>query len=310
MQDSNISIGVDIGGTHITCAAVNIQEGRLMEETRSRATYHHESAAEVILESWVKALNHTLSTLDESQLAGIGFAIPGPFDYRNGVSQMEHKFKNLFGLHLPATLNPLLDTRHDLTMRFLNDASSFAVGEAWMGEGRGFNKVVVITLGTGFGSAFIEDEVPVVSGNEVPKEGCLWHLPFRDGIADDYFSTRWFVGEYKKQTGMTIKGVKELMDKTDTDEIARKLFSQFGQNLAACLAVPLQKFGAEVLIIGGNIAHALPLFEKELKKGLENAALPVKIVISRHMENAALIGSARLLEDGFWDKASKRLPNI
>ena len=310
MQDSNISIGVDIGGTHITCAAVNIQDGSLMEETRSRATYHHESSAEVILQSWVKALNHTLAKVNKSQLAGIGFAIPGPFDYRNGVSRMEHKFKNLFGLHLPAALNPLLDTRQDLTMRFLNDASSFAVGEAWVGEGRGFNKVVVITLGTGFGSAFIEDEVPVVSGTEVPKEGCLWHLPFRDGIADDYFSTRWFVGEYKKQTGVTIKGVKELMDKTDTDEIARNLFLQFGQNLAACLAVPLQKFGAEVLIIGGNIAHALPMFKKELEGGLENAAVSVKIVVSRHMENAALIGSARLMESGFWARVSKHLPNI
>ncbi len=305
-----LSIGTDIGGTHITCAAVKIQDGELLTETLSRATYNHEASAETILQSWAKALNSTLSKITESQLAGIGFAIPGPFDYLNGVSKMEHKFKNMFGIHIPSALNPLLTTQEELPMRFLNDATSFAVGESWTGEGRGFHKVVVITLGTGFGSAFIEDGVPVVSGDEVPKEGCLWHLPFKDGIADDYFSTRWFVGEYEKQTGQKISGVKELMDKSSTDALAKGLFIQFGQNLADCLATPLQQFGAEVLIIGGNIAHALPLFGETFREGLEKADVPVKVVVSKHSEHAALIGSARLMDDAFWGKVSARLPNI
>jgi len=305
-----LSIGSDIGGTHITCAAVKIREGELLKETLSRVACHHEAPAETILQSWAKALNSTLSKLDESQLAGIGFAIPGPFDYRNGISKMEHKFKNLYNLHIPTALNPLLTTKKELPMRFLNDAASFAVGEAWLGEGKGFHKVVVITLGTGFGSAFIEDGVPVVSGDEVPKEGCLWHLPFKDGIADDYFSTRWFVGEYEKQAGQKISGVKELMDKTHTDAIAKGLFVQFGQNLADCMAVPLQKFDAEVLIIGGNIAHALSLFGDRFQEGLEKAGVPDKVVVSMHSEHAALIGSARLLDDAFWERVSARLPNI
>jgi glucokinase len=305
-----LSIGVDIGGTHITCAALDIQHGRLLEETRARATYSHEASAETILQSWAQALNETLSLADTTQLAGIGFAIPGPFDYRNGVSQMEHKFKNLFGLHIPTALNPLLQMPKDLTMRFLNDASSFAVGEAWVGEGQGFQKVVAITLGTGFGSAFADHGVPVVSGASVPKEGCLWHLPFKDGIADDYISTRWFIQEYQKLTGETVPGVKELIERTDSDAIARDLFVQFGQNLAECLAVPLQNFEAEVLVIGGNIAHALPLFGDAFRTGLKNAGVSIKIVVSKHMENAALIGSARLLDDSFWEKVSAQFPHI
>ncbi len=305
-----LSIGVDIGGTHITCAALQIQEGRLLEETRARATYSHEASAETILQSWAQALNQTLSLVDTTQLAGIGFAIPGPFDYRNGVSRMEHKFKNLFGLHIPTALNPLLQVPKDLTMRFLNDASSFAVGEAWVGEGQGFQKVVAITLGTGFGSAFTDQGVPVVSGASVPKEGCLWHLPFKDGIADDYISTRWFIREYQKLTGETVAGVKELIERTGFDAIARDLFVQFGQNLAECLAVPLQNFNPEVLVIGGNIAHALPLFGDMFRAGLEKSGISIKIVASKHMENAALIGSARLLDDSFWGKVSAQLPHI
>lgn len=305
-----LSIGVDIGGTHITCAALQIQEGRLLEETRARATYSHEASAETILQSWAQALNQTLSLVDTTQLAGIGFAIPGPFDYRNGVSRMEHKFKNLFGLHIPTALNPLLQVPKDLTMRFLNDASSFAVGEAWVGEGQGFQKVVAITLGTGFGSAFTDQGVPVVSGASVPKEGCLWHLPFKDGIADDYISTRWFIREYQKLTGETVAGVKGLIERTGSDAIARDLFVQFGQNLAECLAVPLRNFDSEVLVIGGNIAHALPLFGDTFRAGLEKSGVSIKIVASKHMENAALIGSARLLDDSFWGKVSAQLPHI
>ncbi|MFN0035235.1 MAG: ROK family protein [Saprospiraceae bacterium] len=305
-----LSIGVDIGGSHITCAAVQIQEGRLIVETLSRKTYHHEAPADVILKSWAEALNRSISKVDESQLAGIGFAIPGPFDYRNGISKMQHKFKYLYGVNIPKALNPLLRTKSDLPMRFLNDATSFAIGEAWLGEGRGFQKVVVVTLGTGFGSAFTDNGVPVVAGETVPKEGCLWHLPFKDGIADDYFSTRWLIGEYQKQTGKKIPGAKELMDKANTDAIAGNLFLEFGQNLADCLAAPLRNFGPEVLIIGGNIAHALPLFEEKFLEDLKKAGASPKVVVSKHSEHAALIGSARLLDDDFWAKVSGSLPNI
>ncbi len=310
MFNKTISIGVDIGGTHITCAAVEIGKGRLLAGSLSRATYHHDGDAATILDRWAFALNSTIDTVDATELAGIGFAIPGPFDYRNGISKMQHKFPQLYGLHIPSALQPLLTTGSDLPMRFLNDASAFAVGEAWLGEGRGFVKVVVITLGTGFGSAFIEHGVPVVKREDVPEEGCLWHLPFKDGIADQYFSTGWFVREWEKTTGETIEGVKKLMNKAGSDEKARALFTAFGHNLAECLSPWLGRFHAEVLIIGGNIAHALPLFGPGLREGLQKAGIAARIAPSKLLEQAALLGSARLLDDGFWTKVSAQLPGI
>lgn len=304
------AIGVDIGGTHISCAALHLPEARLLEPTRSRATYTHDAPAETILKNWAKALNNTLAQIEHGSLAGIGFAIPGPFDYRNGTSKMEHKFKNLLDVHIPTALTPLLQTEQDLTMRFLNDASSFAVGEAWVGEGKPFQRLVAITLGTGFGSAFTHDGVPVVRGKKVPKEGCLWHLPFKKGIADDYFSTRWFLEEYQKRGGEPLPGVKELMAKADTDAVARDLFEQFGANLAECLAGPLQTFEAEALVMGGNISHALPHFGDAFRAGLEKQGVSVQIALSKLKESAALIGSARLLDDVFWEKAPEELPRL
>ncbi|MBP6825082.1 MAG: ROK family protein [Saprospiraceae bacterium] len=310
MKERALSIGVDIGGTHITCAAVHIQEGKLVKGSIARESYDHNAAADVILGRWAAALNHSMSAVEEAQLAGIGFAIPGPFDYRNGISKMQHKFKNLYDIHIPSALNPLLATERDLPMRFLNDATAFAVGEAWLGEGRGFQKVVVITLGTGFGSAFIENGVPVVTGETVPKEGCLWHLPYKDGIADEYFSTGWFTRTYQNHTGKNISGVKELMEKADSDDFIRSIFALFGRNLAECLAAPLRTFGAEILIIGGNISFALPLFEQEFLAGLKAEGLSLKVVVSGLKEHAALTGSARLLDDAFWEQVAAHLPHI
>lgn len=306
----SIAIGVDVGGTHITCSAVNITEGTLLQHTLSREEYSHEDAAPLIFQRWATALNHTLLPLEESDLRGIGFAIPGPFDYRNGISMMQHKFKHLYNIHIPTYLNTLLMEERDLPMRFINDATAFAVGEAWQGEGKNHKKVVVITLGTGFGSAFLEQGVPVVTGMGVPKEGCLWHLPFKNGLADDYFSTRWFVNTYQKQTGEKITGVKTLLEKAETDAGVRALFEEFGQHLAECMAPWLQNFNAEILVVGGNIAHALPFFKGAYEETLHKSGVYVPIVASMLLENAALIGSARLMNDAFWDKVSLNLPTI
>lgn len=310
MLPKQYAIGVDIGGTHISCVAVDLQNAQLPEQTHARATYDHEAPAELILQAWADALNHSCAMLELPTLAGIGMAIPGPFDYRKGVSNMKHKFKNLFGLHIPTAIRPLLGENARLPMRFINDASAFAIGESWQGEGRGYSKVVAITLGTGFGSAFAEDGVPVVEGDQVPKEGCLWHLPFQNGIADEYFSTRWFEGEYLKQTGQQISGVKALIERNGADAVAQQLFKQFGQNLSECLSAPLLTFGAEVLVIGGNISHALPLFGPALHEGFVRAGVTTKVSVSKLKERAAKMGSARLLDEGFWVKVSERLPNF
>ncbi|TNE64634.1 MAG: ROK family protein [Bacteroidetes bacterium] len=310
MANKRWSIGVDIGGTHLSSAVVELSTGQLEEATLARATFSHEAPADTILQQWATGLNDTLAATGRT-LAGIGFAIPGPFDYRNGISKMEHKFKSLYDVHIPTALHPLLHTGgQELPMRFVNDATAFAVGESWMGQGRPYSRVVVITLGTGFGSAFLEADVPVVRGNTVPPEGCLWHVPFRDGIADDYFSTRWFTQTYSRLTGRAVTGVRELVELADSDPRVDQMFEQFGTNLAECLAPWLRNFRAEVLIIGGNIAHTLSRFGPALETGLQAAGGTVKITPSVLWERAALLGSARLLDEPFWNKIAIQLPNL
>lgn len=310
-MEKTIAVGVDIGGTHITCAAISLPEGRLMEDTISRMACSHDAPAARILQTWANALNRTIRMVNAAPLAGIGFAIPGPFDYRNGISAMQHKFKNLYGLNIPDVLKDLLSANRDLPVRFINDATAFGAGEAWKGRGQGFKKVVALTLGTGFGSAFFEDGVPVITGKGVPPEGCLWHLPFKDSIADDYFSTKWFDGAYQKLYGKKLPdGVKTLTDQVDKDPDIQSIFTTFGNNLAECIGPWLQQFGAEMVVAGGNISHTLPYFEKAFHDNLNKKGNNIPLMSSLLLESAALFGSARLLDDVYWEKVKTRLPNI
>ena len=190
----------------------------------------------------------------------------------------------------------------------MNDASSFAVGEAWAGSASKYNRSLSITFGTGFGSAFISNRIPIVDGPEVPKLGCIYHLPYRDGIADDYFSTRGLLGRYKAQTGKELSGVKELAALATTDKTVMDLFTDFGDNAGLFLSTWLKKFNAEVLIIGGNISNAYNLFGDVFELRLKKENCNCKVELSKLKENAALLGSAYLLDDNFWKSVQHALP--
>ena len=264
-----------------------------------------------IFGAWAKALNATMSHIDTEELAGIGFAIPGPFDYRNGVSKMEHKFPDLFEKDIADELQPLLDSDGPLAMRFLNDATSFAVGEAWLGCGQGASKVVVATLGTGFGSAFIDNGVPVVERDDVPGEGCLWYLPYADGIADEYFTTRWFIKHFAEVSGQQVNGAKEVADQARAgDTTAQAVFDHYGKSMGEFLGPWMERFAADVVVLGGNISGAHDLFGPALQSSLEPACPDAAVAVSMLGENAAMIGAARLLDDRFWEQVSIQLPRI
>lgn len=310
MPTSTPAIGADIGGTHISAMTVDAKTGRSFPETHCRISYAHTDTADQILGSWASAIAQTLDRTTGAPAAGVGLAMPGPFDYRNGISNMQHKFGALYGLNIADALRERLPALQNMPIRFINDATAFAMGEAWKGAGRGHSRVVVITLGTGFGSAFLENGVPVVRAPGVPPEGCLWHTPFRGEIAEEHFSTRWFVKAYRERTGMTVDGVKPLMEKAGQDPVVQGLFTEFGHNLARCLSPWLQSFDADILVIGGNISHAFPLFGTVFQQDLTAANVRTAVAVSALREEAAILGSARLLDDAVWEKVSADLPAI
>lgn len=309
-MEKNIGIGVDIGGSHISCAAVDLVTFRILRETLTEKAVDNKAQADEITGIWSDALSDVIKRTGLEKIKGIGFGMPGPFDYVKGISYIKGvaKYEHLFGCNVKEAISRTLKSPEYFPIRFMNDVSAFAVGEALVGKAANVSRSMSVTLGTGFGSAFISDRIPIVDGPEVPKLGCVYHLPYGDNIADDYFSTRWFIGSYKRLTGKELSGVKEFAELADTDKIVRDLFSEFGNNLATFLAPWLIRFNAEILVVGGNISHAYNLFGDVFEKRLKKEGCDCKVALSELKEDAALTGSAFLLNDDFWKSVQHALP--
>jgi glucokinase len=306
------AIGVDVGGSHISSILVDVRKGRVVRDSYSEYKVNNQASANEIIQIWAKTIQKTIDYADLNQIDGIGFAMPGPFDYKNGIALLKGvaKYDSLYGLNIGNELKKVLHLSDAIPFRYINDAMSFAIGETWSGKGAGFDKVVAITLGTGFGSAFVTNGVPVLKGNNVPSMGYVYNIPYENGIADDYFSTRWFVHEYEKRTGEKCHGVKEIADKAEDDKIAKELFIDFGQRLGEFLSPLLKNFNANCLVIGGNISKAYYLFGPCFEEVLKKQCITIDISVSELMETAAMVGGARLIDNDFWLKTQPLVSNI
>jgi glucokinase len=298
------AVGADIGGSHITCALIDLEHQMILPETRATFPVDNTASSDVILGIWSEAVGEAILGIAIDELAGIGFAMPGPFDYVKGIALFERveKYLGLYGVNVSDEIRTRLKLPARIPVRYMNDATAFAVGEAWMGVAEGTKRSVAITLGTGFGSAFIDDGIPVVERNDTPSLGCVWHLPYKDSIADNFFSTRWFVKQYTALSGETMPGVKEIADKARKDPKVAALFAEYGSGIGGFLGPWLNLFHAEVLVIGGNMAGASDLFLPEFEKALAEQDCSTRIGWSELKEDAALIGSARLLNPAYWAK--------
>lgn len=195
-------------------------------------------------------------------------------------------------------------------MRFLNDAIAFGVGEAWIGKAVRVGRVISVTVGTGLGSAFVEQGIPVVEREDVPPKGYIWNLPFNNDLADASFSTRWFIKRYAEKSGNMLAGAKQVAERAATDSLARDVFLEFGRNLGLFLGPLIQKFRAELLVIGGNVSAAYDLFGTALEESLRKQQIGVAIEVSALKEDAALIGSTRLFQDQFWRRVKPLLAKM
>ena len=303
MKNKKIAIGMDIGGGHIKCAGVDLSDNTFIRESIAEAPVDNQAAADVILDVWSSTIGQCIQSIGLENLEGIGFGMPGPFDYVKGIALFEKvlKYESLYGINVAEKIREKLDLPADMPVMFNNDATAFALGEDWVGKGADYQRVVALTLGSGFGSAFIDGGIPVVTGDRVPEIGAMWHLPFKDGIANDYISTNWFIDEYERISGKKMPGVKEIAELYDAEEEVRKLFDVYGRSMGQIIAPWLKSFNAEIVIPGGNITRAFHLYSDSLYDELGPELKDVKIEISELKEDGALLGSARLVDVDYYD---------
>lgn len=294
MKYTPLVLGVDIGGSHITTGIVNVEEQGLVADSIKRKFIDSNASMESILKGWTEIISESLAAYDGS-IKKIGIAMPGPFDYEEGISLIkdQQKFKALYQLNVKQELANRLNIQA-ADIKFINDAAAFMQGEVFCGAAKGYKRALGLTLGTGLGSAI------VIDGKS--KDAELWNSKFLGGIAEDYLSTRWFVGKYKSLTGKELEGVKELAAVVETDAYAKQVFNEFGRGLGHFLADFIKETKTEVVVLGGNISQAFNLFTPHLIANLKAFHLDTEIKITELNEHAALIGAASC-----WDVAFKEI---
>jgi glucokinase len=176
-----------------------------------------------------------------------------------------YKYESLYGSNVKKLLAQNLDIE-EADIMMMNDASCFLQGEIFNGAAAGCNHIIGVTLGTGLGSARFH--------NNKMYDGDLYYTPFKDGTAEDYLSSRWFVKRYKEVTGNIVKDVKELSERMNYDPSVQIVFDEFGNNLGEVLSDYATKHEGKTIVAGGNIMNAWNLFIAKTKQHLANLPLP------------------------------------
>ncbi|WP_256011380.1 ROK family protein [Desertivirga xinjiangensis] len=285
-MSNSIVMGVDIGGSHITAALVDLDTRKVIQHSWIRKSVDSHEDASRIISSWGEAIKKAFSAL-EFEITKVGIGMPGPFDYENGICFIkdQDKYESLYGLNIKELLAEALEVNPD-KIRLMNDAACFLQGEAFGGAAKGFSKIIGLTLGTGLGSSIYSQNTAV--------DANFWNLPFKDSIAEDYLSTRWFIKRYRELSGKVVTDVKYLAKLAISDNDALTVFNEFGTNLGAFLNEFIELEKPEAIVLGGNISNAFNLFEKALRSSINTNFQHIPIFQAKLGEEAALIGASSL----------------
>ena len=179
MIETAQAFGIDVGGSGLKGAPVNLEEGKVADE-RLRIPTPEQSTPEAVADIIKQILDH----YDVPDGVPIGVSFPAPIKPGKPLDFMANLDQSWVGVDIHA----LLRERTGRTVRVVNDADAAGVGEARFGAAKDRKGLVFMTtLGTGIGTAIIMDGV-LVPNTE------LGHLTLKgmdaERYASDYARTR------------------------------------------------------------------------------------------------------------------------
>lgn len=302
--------GIDVGGTTVKLG-IFTQEGKLVDkwEIPTRTECQGENILPDIAGSVKDKMKET--GIPESKIGGIGAGVPAPVKKDGFVEksanlgwtdkEVKKELEKLTGI--PAAIG--------------NDANVAALGEMWMGAGRGFSDIIMVTLGTGVGGGIIVGGRPLCgshgAGGEIGhitvnetetqlcgcgRKGCLEQYASATGIVR--LAERYL--ENEKRDSILRQGkitAKDVFDGAKAgDNVAVKITEQF----ASCLGQALVNLAAildpEAFVIGGGVSRAgdylLDLIKKYFYEKAFYGNKDTKIMLATLGNDAGIYGAAKL----------------
>ena len=260
--------GVDLGGTTVKMGLFN-ESGEVLEKWEIK-TVKDDNGAKIlpdIAESIkAKAAEKNLSNED---VIGVGIGAPGPIDSDGNIYGAPNLGWGTF--NVSETLSKLTGYK----VKTGNDANVAALGEMWMGGGKGYKSIVMVTLGTGVGGGVIIDGKIVAgakgAGGEIGhifmdenetetcgcgKKGCLEQYGSATGVVR--LANRRLAKDDKASVlrgkSVDCKAVWDAVK--EGDEVAIEIANEFGKILGRGLGIIACVVNPEAFVIGGGVSKA------------------------------------------------------
>lgn len=310
---SRLAFAADLGGTNLRAALID-EQGQI--HFRLRQDTPHTEDPDKIVQAIVAAVreceNHARQSHD-SVAAGC-VVVPGTVDSLNETVIQAPNIRALDQFPLRSVLQAKLGWQ----LLLENDANAAAIGEMWLGAGRGFKTIVCITLGTGvggglilegklwrgadgtageFGHAAVEPLGGVLC--KCGNEGCLEMYASATAIKrmTNEARPRFTTSPLFAREDFTARDVYD--SGVAGDQLALEVFERVATYLGIALASIVNILNPELIIIGGGVANGWRLFEKQMREEMTRRAFPVpaarvKIVAAECGDDAGLLGAARL----------------
>lgn len=270
---------LELGGTHVAAAWVEPDTARVVG-IRRRPIRADAPAATLLAD-----IAECAGGLGAAGREIWGAAVPGPFDYRSGVARYHDvgKFDSLAGVDIGAEFLDRISPRPGGVV-FLNDAAAFVLGEWRGGAARGHDRVIGLTLGTGVGSGFLAGGRIVRSGQTVPPEGRIDLTTIDGNPLEEVVSRRAMLRDFP---GVD---VCDLAAAARTGNgAAAALFDRTFRLLGAAIAPWVDRFAADMVVVGGSMTGSWELIGPPLRAGL---GCDVRLARARLPEAAGFVGAA------------------
>ena len=261
LPDMGRKISLDVGGTFIKCS-----------DSR-KVPVDSDGSVEAIASAFKEAVG------EADGLESVGVCIPGPFDYRNGIFLMKHKYAAVYGM----SFRELAGIPDSVSLHFVHDVNAPLMGLVALHPELKKGRVALVTLGTGLGFSYAVDGEVKMNENLGPALS-LYNRPFRDGILEDYVSRRALLKAYGKPLPGDVKELSERARSGDAE--AMEAFLGAGRAFAEGAGALLAELGIKTVFFGGQIAKSFDL----MRPAAEPLLPGVKLIVVDDFEAAALKG--------------------
>ncbi len=317
-----ITIGIDLGGTYIKGT---LFDSATLEAIKSetRETIAREGPEAVI--GRIAELATGLRNASGGRAKGVGIGVPGMYDPATGCTRF---LPNLPTQWRGVPLGPEVKKAVGLPTVLINDARAFVLAEARIGAGKGRDRVVGMTLGTGVGGGVViggkllfgHDGSAGEVGHQIIEmhgercgcgsRGCLEAYATGSAIAARAIrvvlqgqSTQLrdfcIVAEESVRVDLSRMTPETVAQAADAgDDVARVILEDVSFRVGIGVANLITLFSPDVVIIGGGVAKAIerwlyPVVQRTVKERCHVTPLePVKISIPEHAADAGAIGAA------------------